>query len=702
MLSAVVVTGVVVGVAALLAYRRRQKKDTSDSTPRVVFVLGGPGSGKGTQCALIAEDEALGYAHLSAGDLLRAERNSKSELADMINEFIREGKIVPAEVTVGLLRKAMEASGKSRFLIDGFPRNPDNLAAWEASAAGGSPVIFDFALFLDCPEEVMTARIMERGRSSGRIDDNEEAIRKRLVTYHESTMPIIKEFEARGKLREINSDQTIDEVAVEVRRHISTIASEFSEFSSASRPGIMLAPSASHLSTSMAGTPVGGAAASSSFSATTQTPSSRSPSSSRLVCLSFMRHSIATHNEAAATSADAMGSVYLSEAYADSSLSSRGHALVRRARQSMLGLSPAPSVVLCSPLTRAIQTAIAMFGGTGVRIVAVPEAREAYGRFPCDRHRDRSELELMFGDAVDFSLCGAKDTVWSPHHREEMSQLDGRVANFVDGVLRRETGHVFVVSHGVFIEAALRQLAFAHPGHSSKGRVHNCDVHSFVFSVSSPTSSVGSSDADAPSPSSAPASSSSSSSAAAAVAAAVPSMLGGVRHMGDPSAAAGTMAPISGGGGGRGGGTAPPQVEAYLTGQDLALACATGMPLPAVARVNRAIRRCSSGDGLGLTERQFSALLGRCGLGTQETRWLFCALDREGGGTVASGDLLLALVAFYSGAGGADAPGGAGARVGLMDLRARYQREMYGTPLANYELLDAAFKRILLTLLATS
>ena len=61
---------------------------------------------------------------------------------------------MPAEVTVGLLRKAMEASGKSRFLIDGFPRNPDNLAAWEASASGGSPVIFDFALFLDCPEEV--------------------------------------------------------------------------------------------------------------------------------------------------------------------------------------------------------------------------------------------------------------------------------------------------------------------------------------------------------------------------------------------------------------------------------------------------------------------------------------------------------------------------------------------------------------------
>lgn len=76
-------------------------------------------------------------------------------------------------MTVGLLRKAMEASGKSRFLIDGFPRNPENLAAWEASAAAGPPVIFDFALFLDCPEEVkvyfMFVLRMARRSSHGRI-----------------------------------------------------------------------------------------------------------------------------------------------------------------------------------------------------------------------------------------------------------------------------------------------------------------------------------------------------------------------------------------------------------------------------------------------------------------------------------------------------------------------------------------------------
>ncbi len=83
-------------------------------------MLGGPGSGKGTNCARIVEH--FGYVHLSAGDLLRAERASGSKLADMINTYIAEGKIVPADVTVRLLREAMEKSGSNKFLVDGFPR----------------------------------------------------------------------------------------------------------------------------------------------------------------------------------------------------------------------------------------------------------------------------------------------------------------------------------------------------------------------------------------------------------------------------------------------------------------------------------------------------------------------------------------------------------------------------------------------------
>lgn len=98
-------------------------------TYKVAFVLGGPGSGKGTQCAKLVEE--FGVVHLSAGDLLRAHIKSGSEDGKMVADMIANGQIVPSSVTVGLLQGAMDASGKSQFLIDGFPRNDENRAAFE-------------------------------------------------------------------------------------------------------------------------------------------------------------------------------------------------------------------------------------------------------------------------------------------------------------------------------------------------------------------------------------------------------------------------------------------------------------------------------------------------------------------------------------------------------------------------------------------
>jgi len=98
--------------------------------PNVVFVLGGPGSGKGTQCQQIVKE--LGWVHLSAGDLLRAEEQSGSDVGNMIGQYIREGKLVPGECIFQALKNAMEKEGwaQKQFLIDGFPRNMDSLAAW--------------------------------------------------------------------------------------------------------------------------------------------------------------------------------------------------------------------------------------------------------------------------------------------------------------------------------------------------------------------------------------------------------------------------------------------------------------------------------------------------------------------------------------------------------------------------------------------
>lgn len=95
-----------------------------------------------------------GFVHLSAGDLLRAHMKSGSPDGEMVAAMIAQGQIVPSSVTVGLLRDAMAASGRDRFLVDGFPRNVENRDAWEVHAGFDA----EFVLFYDVAEDVMEAR----------------------------------------------------------------------------------------------------------------------------------------------------------------------------------------------------------------------------------------------------------------------------------------------------------------------------------------------------------------------------------------------------------------------------------------------------------------------------------------------------------------------------------------------------------------
>lgn len=183
--------------------------------------MGGPGSGKGTNCTRIVEE--YGYVHLSAGDLLRAERAAGSKLAKMINECINDGKIVPSEVTVNLLKNAMEKNGGHKFLIDGFPRDISNLDCWHQIMVSTTQI--QFLLFLDCPHNVMIARLIERGKTSGRTDDDIDCINKRLLTYEQSTRPIIDIFRAEGKIREVDANRSIEEVFAEVSLHFANAAS---------------------------------------------------------------------------------------------------------------------------------------------------------------------------------------------------------------------------------------------------------------------------------------------------------------------------------------------------------------------------------------------------------------------------------------------------------------------------------------------
>ena len=147
-----------------------------------------------------------------AGDLLREEQHREgSEFSKLIQDCIKNGTIVPMEVTIKLLENAMTAAlktkagagpgwseGRGRFLIDGFPRKMDQALKFDETVKQASAV-----LFFSTTEEVMLARLLERGKTSGREDDNVESITKRFKTYLETTMPVIDYYRTLGKVAEV-------------------------------------------------------------------------------------------------------------------------------------------------------------------------------------------------------------------------------------------------------------------------------------------------------------------------------------------------------------------------------------------------------------------------------------------------------------------------------------------------------------------
>uniref|UniRef100_A0A0E0L6W3 UMP-CMP kinase n=1 Tax=Oryza punctata TaxID=4537 RepID=A0A0E0L6W3_ORYPU len=175
----------------------------------IVFVIGGPGSGKGTQCAKIVKQ--FGFTHLSAGDLLREEAKSETEQGTMIKNLMNEGKLVPSDLIVKLLFKAMRESGNDKFLVDGFPRNEENRQAYENIIQ----IEPEFLLFIDCSKEEMERRILNRNQ--GRDDDNINTIRRRFDVFQHQTLPVIQYYEKRGKLRKVDGNRQVDEVFEDVK-----------------------------------------------------------------------------------------------------------------------------------------------------------------------------------------------------------------------------------------------------------------------------------------------------------------------------------------------------------------------------------------------------------------------------------------------------------------------------------------------------
>lgn len=177
----------------------------------VIFVVGGPGSGKGTQCERIVAK--YGYTHLSSGDLLRAEVKSGSDRGKMLNELMEKGELVTNQIVLDMIKDAMIAKCESSkgFLIDGYPRQVDQGLEFEKQIAPCKLV-----LYVEASDETMTKRLLNRGLSSGRVDDNEATIKNRLATFHQHTKPVVDHYSKQNKLRGVSSEQAPDVVFTQV------------------------------------------------------------------------------------------------------------------------------------------------------------------------------------------------------------------------------------------------------------------------------------------------------------------------------------------------------------------------------------------------------------------------------------------------------------------------------------------------------
>ena len=192
-----------------LAKKRRITYNYKEMKNIVIF--GAPGSGKGTQSDLMIEK--YGLEHISTGDVLRAEIKKGTDLGMTAASFIDKGQLIPDELMINILASVYDAFGKEHagVIFDGFPRTiPQAEALKKMLGERGHQVAA--MIELDVPEAELMQRLIKRGKESGRSDDNEETIKKRLDVYHHQTQPLILWYEKEGIRHHINGLGALDRI----------------------------------------------------------------------------------------------------------------------------------------------------------------------------------------------------------------------------------------------------------------------------------------------------------------------------------------------------------------------------------------------------------------------------------------------------------------------------------------------------------
>ena len=187
-----------------------------------IVIFGAPGSGKGTQSDKLIEK--YGLEHISTGDVLRAEIKKGSALGNTARQYIDQGQLIPDDLMVSILASVYDAFGRSHagVIFDGFPRTiPQAEALKQMLSERGDKIAA--MIELDVPEDELMKRLLLRGQQSGRADDNEETIKKRLVVYHNQTQPLIEWYAKEGLHHHINGLGELDRIFADIAKVVDNL-----------------------------------------------------------------------------------------------------------------------------------------------------------------------------------------------------------------------------------------------------------------------------------------------------------------------------------------------------------------------------------------------------------------------------------------------------------------------------------------------
>lgn len=184
-----------------------------------LVLFGPPGSGKGTQSENIVSTYRL--EHISTGDLLRDEVSRHTPLGTEARKFMDQGMLVPDEVVIGMISSRIDETPNPRgFIFDGFPRTRNQAEALDKLLEFKNTKIH-LVLALDVPEPELIKRLVGRGETSGRSDDNEEIIAKRIKEYYSKTQPVASYYHDFGKLERVTGDQSVADTFKILSKHIN-------------------------------------------------------------------------------------------------------------------------------------------------------------------------------------------------------------------------------------------------------------------------------------------------------------------------------------------------------------------------------------------------------------------------------------------------------------------------------------------------